>query len=92
MPTRPIGRYVTSLGPGKGKSSRSFPAWYSLLHPVLVFLVGNDKVSTRRLWRIKVDLQGLGTTGAQIVFSSVLQVTGNDGETNRKIMKMNTCL
>ncbi|KAF4805591.1 hypothetical protein TURU_000453 [Turdus rufiventris] len=69
------------------------PTDYYLL---LVFQIVSNDVPTRRPWTITKNAKALEQvvkgSGAQVVFSSVLPVSRNDGARKRKIMKMNTWL
>ena len=70
--------------------------WPSDYYPLLIFQVGSDEVAIRSPRAIKRDFRALGRlvkgSGAQVMFSSVLPVAGNDEGRNRKSQQINTWL
>ena len=65
-------------------------------YPLLIFQVGSNEVATRKPRAVKRDFRALGQlvkgSGAQVVFSSILPVAGNDEGRNRKSQQINTWL
>ncbi|XP_074991813.1 uncharacterized protein LOC142074828 isoform X2 [Calonectris borealis] len=65
-------------------------------YPFLLFHVGTNDVATKSLRSIKRDFRALGrmlkTSGAQVVFSSILPVMGGDLGRNRRDQDINTWL
>ena len=68
--------------------------WPSGYYPLLLFQVGSDETGRTSLWAARKDLKALGRlvrgSGAQVVFSSILPVTGNDEGLNAMGQWINT--
>lgn len=60
-------------------------------YPLLVFQVGNDQVQTTRM-QMGTWGQLVKGSGAPVVLSSILPVSGIDGARNRKTRQMNNWL
>jgi len=65
-------------------------------YPLLLFHVGTNDTTSQNLGRIKEDFKALGvkanSTGAQVIFCSILPVGGRGSARNRCIMSINSWL
>jgi len=68
--------------------------WPSDCYPLLVVQVGSDEDRDKSTQAIKRDFRALGRqvkgSGAQVVFSSIPSVSGEDEGKNRRSQQINT--
>jgi len=78
--------------------TRTLPGlvWPSDYYPLLVVQVCSDEVRDKSIWAIKRGFRALEQqakgSGAQVVFSSILPIAGEDKGRNRKSQQINTWL